>query len=269
VPVQRDAFGSIVADDKPIDPLSSSSQSTLYMSPIIKAFIPSERLYAELKKTEGLKLTAYFDYKGYAIGYGNHQYENGSSVKNGDTISVDKANSLLKYVVNNDYLFRVRRLFPNVAFNQNELDALVHSSYNGGISTNLKRAIIYYKQNKIKGEELRAVWENTNLTAGGQKLTELVRRRKFEADWFLTGYTPTRTGIVETVEEVETTQQVPTGTFDTVIDETQVLNNFRVDKEIFNFFLRKQHFDFRAAKYGAQRSSKELGIESKRLKKIT
>lgn len=268
--VIKDAFGNVITNKPatstvapaPVDPLSPFTgigQPEMYMSPIIVAWAPSDKLYNSLKAAEGFIPSPKYDINGYAIGYGSHYYANGSAVQAGDAaISEPVASALLKATVLNRYFPTVKKQFPSLNFTQNELDALCSTAYNHGSipggsgDNNLVKAIYKFKRGTITGAQLKAVWVTAAITVKGSPipLQTLINRRTEEADWFLTGHSPTQSSAVETVEVVETTKQVPTGEFDYVPDETQVLNNFKVDKQIFNFFLRKQHFDYHAAGYG-------------------
>lgn len=50
-----------------------------------------------LKEIEQFSPKAYPDVNGYAIGYGNHYYRDGSKVQKGDTITPDAAAELLRF----------------------------------------------------------------------------------------------------------------------------------------------------------------------------
>ena len=58
-------------------------------------------LLQDIKESEGLELTAYWDEYGkvWTIGYGSTFYEDGSPVKEGDKITKKRAEELLKWYV--------------------------------------------------------------------------------------------------------------------------------------------------------------------------
>lgn len=88
-----------------------------------------EHLIAE----EGLRLKAYKDSVGiWTIGVGNTYYEDGSKVKQGDTITKERAATLLDKVVKSfeDNLNKVVK----VPLTQNQYNALFSFSYNIGQS---------------------------------------------------------------------------------------------------------------------------------------
>jgi len=127
-------------------------------------------------------LTAYQDSVGvWTIGVGSTYYEDGSKVKKGDKITLERAkqlfaNTLPKY--ENAVNKHVKR-----ALNQNQFDALVSFTYNLG-EANLKSSTLLKKVNAnpcdttIRNEF--AKWVN----AGGKKLNGLVRRRNAEANLY-------------------------------------------------------------------------------------
>src|SRR5271156_996594 len=83
---------------------------------------------------ESFSPTPYFDVNGYAIGYGNHYYSDGSSVDaSDDPISQDDAYSLLQfYVAQNAAAIMAQVTAP---INEDQLAALTSIRYNCGTIT--------------------------------------------------------------------------------------------------------------------------------------
>lgn len=133
-----------------------------------------------IKQFEGLRLSAYKDQVGVdTIGYGNTFYPDGSTVKMGDKISIDKADYLLRYTVG-IFSTKVAELVKQ-PITQNQFDALLSFAYNVGIgalakSTLLKKVNANPNDLSIRQEFLK--WNK----AKGQILSALTKRRQQEAD---------------------------------------------------------------------------------------
>lgn len=137
-----------------------------------------------IKSFEGLKLDAYLDsVRIPTIGYGTTLYPpshlNGRTVKLGDKISKEQAESFLKYDVEQKSK-RIRPLITTNLLNDNQFSALVSFAYNLGegalkTSTLLKRVNINSNDPSISLEF--AKWIN----AGGKPLDGLKRRREAES----------------------------------------------------------------------------------------
>ena len=132
-----------------------------------------------IKRYEGLRLKSYLCPAGkWTIGYGATFYENGSTVKEGESITIDRADGLL---INTVHLFEksVKGLVKS-AINENQLGALTSFAFNVGVG-NLKTSTLLKKVNKnpndptIKDEFLK--WNK----AGGKVLAGLTKRREEEA----------------------------------------------------------------------------------------
>ena len=133
-----------------------------------------------IKNYEGCRLTAYRCPAGlWTIGYGNTFYEDGTKVKQGDSISQERADKLLNAVVETSFSPQVRRLISK-GVNDYQFSALVSFAYNAGIG-NLKSSTLLKKVNAnpndatIKDEFLKWVY------SGGKVLEGLKRRRTAEA----------------------------------------------------------------------------------------
>lgn len=135
-----------------------------------------------IKDFEKLRLKAYLDSKGVpTIGWGNTFYENGTKVKMGDTISIERADSLFTII-----LFKFEKELNSmlkVSLNQNQFDALMVFIYNIGSgaflnSTILKKININPNDPSISIEFMR--WNKSN----GKTLEGLTRRRQQEASLY-------------------------------------------------------------------------------------
>ncbi len=143
-----------------------------------------------IKEFEGCRLEAYLCPAGkWTIGTGATYYKNGEKVKEGDKITQEEADDLLKWMIENKYEPGVKMLLGETYAIIPELsrDALTSFAFNCGTaalgkSTLLKRI----KENKndfikIKGEFDKWV------KGGGKVLPGLVKRRKAEFELYLEG----------------------------------------------------------------------------------
>lgn len=132
-----------------------------------------------IKKHEGLRLKAYLcPAKVWTIGYGATFYENGDKVKEGERISMERAEQLLTFHVG---LFakQVEKAIK-VPINQNQFDALVSFAFNVGMgafrgSTLLKMINVAPNVSGIREQFLR--WNK----GGGKVLVGLTKRREQES----------------------------------------------------------------------------------------
>jgi lysozyme len=113
----------------------------------------------------------------WTIGYGNTQWQDGQAVKEGQELSLYKAESLLTFYVEK-FASQVK-----VNVNQNEFDALVSFAYNVGIGafnrSTLKKMIIENPGNLlIKDEFMKWVAKGSPYEKG------LTNRRKAESDLY-------------------------------------------------------------------------------------
>jgi lysozyme len=139
---------------------------------------PSQNCINLIKKFEGCRLKAYKCPAGlWTIGYGNTQWEDGKSIKEGQELSLYKAESLLTFYVNK-FASQI-----NLAVNQNQFDALVSFAYNTGIGafnkSTLKKMVIANPGNPlIKDEFLKWVAKGSNYEKG------LTKRRTEESNLY-------------------------------------------------------------------------------------
>ena len=130
-----------------------------------------------IKEIEGFSSVAYLcSAKKATIGYGNTFWEDGTPVKIGDQISKERAETLLKHVVDN---FSVAvEVDIKIEVTQNQFDALVSLAYNIGLGA-FKNSTLLRQLNRgnfvgASHEFLR--WNKSN----GKPLPGLTRRRERE-----------------------------------------------------------------------------------------
>lgn len=147
-----------------------------------------------IKGFESCRLNAYKDSAGiWTIGWGNTSYENGTRVKQGDTLSQHRADELFKRIVQR-FVNDVNFLAKGILLKQQQFDALVSFAYNVGSdidldniaeglgdSTLLKLIMANPNDSKISAEFLK--WNKSK----GKVLDGLTRRRKSEAHLYSTG----------------------------------------------------------------------------------
>jgi lysozyme len=133
---------------------------------------------------EGCKLTAYqCSAKVWTIGWVNTEYENGAKVRQGDTITQQRADELFLNIVTRFSLGVEKLLTKKV--NENQFSALVSFAYNAGLG-NLQRSTLLRLINANPNDAgIREQFMRWN-KAGGKELAGLTRRRKAEADLYFT-----------------------------------------------------------------------------------
>ena len=128
---------------------------------------------------EGVRLKAYKCSSGVpTIGFGNTFYEDGTKVKIGDSITLERARSLF-----DGLLPRYEKIVLNKVkrpLKQNEFDALVSHTYNTGGSSTLFKLV----QEDAPIEDIKKWWLTKYITANGKFLSGLQRRRLAEFDMF-------------------------------------------------------------------------------------
>jgi lysozyme len=142
----------------------------------------TNKLKELVKVFEGCKLSAYKCPAGiWTIGYGNTTYENGKAVKEGDKITLERAEQLLEIILIK-FIQQVGEVVKS-EINQNQKDALTDFAYNCGVG-NLKSSTLLKKVNKnpkdptIKDEFLK--WNKSN----GKVLNGLTKRRQAESNLY-------------------------------------------------------------------------------------
>ena len=147
----------------------------------------SDKCYSFIKNFEGCRLKAYNDGVGImTIGYGSTMYPEGTRVKEGDVITQERAEFLIKWEV----ILKTKSIavfLYNVILKQQQFDALISFAYNVGVgnfkkSTLLKKVKVNPADITIRDEFMK--WNR----AGGIVLNGLTKRRAAEADlYFSTG----------------------------------------------------------------------------------
>lgn len=137
-----------------------------------------------IKRFEGLKLKAYLCPASIpTVGYGSTYYEDGSKVKLGDVITIDRADKLLFNTVA-EFEKQVDTVVTS-AINANQLGALTSFAFNVGVG-NFRRSTLLRLVNAnpnnpaIRTEFMK--WTRAN----NQVLKGLVTRRQAEADLYFT-----------------------------------------------------------------------------------
>ena len=130
-----------------------------------------------IKEFEGFSSTAYLcSAKKATIGYGNTFWEDGTPVKIGDQISKERAETLLKHVVDN---FSVAvEVDIKIEVTQNQFDALVSLAYNIGLGA-FKNSTLLRQLNRgnfVDASQEFLRWDKSN----GKPLLGLTRRRERE-----------------------------------------------------------------------------------------
>lgn len=143
---------------------------------------PSQNCINLIKRFEGCRLKAYKCPAAiWTIGYGTTRYPDGKAVKEGEEISLYRAESLLTFDVNKF----ASQIKLNV--NQNQFDAIVSFCYNLGMgafnSSTLKKKIIDNPEDvSIKDEFMK--WNKARVKGVLTELKGLTIRRTAEADLY-------------------------------------------------------------------------------------
>lgn len=137
-----------------------------------------------IKRFEGLKLKAYFCPAGLpTVGYGSTWYENGSKVKMGDVITIDRADKLLMFTVA-EFGKQVDTLVTS-SINANQLGALTSFAFNVGIGNFRKSTLLRLVNANPSNPAIRTEFGKWT-RANGRVLKGLVTRRAAEADLYFT-----------------------------------------------------------------------------------
>lgn len=139
---------------------------------------------ALIRRFEGCRLTAYqCSAKVWTIGFGATRFEDGSSVKQGDTITQERADKL--FVILLDQFAEEIKPLVRKDLNDNQFGALLSFAYNAGTtrfrnSTLRKLTIANPNNPQIRLEFMKWVNRGTPSEKG------LIRRRQAEADLYFT-----------------------------------------------------------------------------------
>lgn len=149
-----------------------------------------------VKNAAGLHV-AYNKGDRWTIGFGNTYYENGTAVKQGDTITEVRAISLFNTVLDS-FAREVTKLLSR-SISQNRFDALCSIAYNIGIGA-FKTSTLLRKVNLNPNDPTIESEFNKWVYSKGQKLNGLVTRRAKESAYYFGKSTeainPTNTGLV-------------------------------------------------------------------------
>lgn len=150
----------------------------------------SEEALEILKDREALRLTAYQDQAGvWTIGYGATTYESGSRVKQGDTITLARAEQLLAFHVGKSAAAVEAAITPTLT--QGQFDALTSFTYNvgtGAFQKSTLRTLVNTNPNDIERIEA-AFMQWVYVTVNGVKVKSngLVNRRIEEVEMYKSG----------------------------------------------------------------------------------
>lgn len=137
-----------------------------------------------IKRFEGLKLRAYLCPAGLpTIGYGSTFYEDGSKVKLGDVITIDRADKLLIHTV--AQFERQVDAAVTSTINANQLGALTSFAFNVGMGNFRRSTLLRLVNANPNNAAIRQEFMKWN-KAKGQVLAGLTRRRTAEADLYFT-----------------------------------------------------------------------------------
>lgn len=139
-----------------------------------------------IKSHEGLRLNAYTDPVGIpTIGYGSIRYENGDKVSLGESITIERAEKLLRVDV--ERRFSAFKHLVQAPINDNQWTALLSFVYNLGIGA-FEGSTLRKRINNGASEELiRAafmMWTKGKVGGKLVNLPGLVKRRQQEADLY-------------------------------------------------------------------------------------
>src|SRR5574343_303880 len=137
-----------------------------------------------IKKFEGLRLKAYLCPSNKpTIGFGSCFYEDGSKVKLGDVITIDRADKLLFNTVA-EFEKQVDTVVTST-INANQLGALTSFAFNVGIGNFRKSTLLRLVNANPSNPAIRTEFGKWT-RANGQVLKGLVTRRTAEADLYFT-----------------------------------------------------------------------------------
>jgi lysozyme len=134
---------------------------------------------------EGFRPSPYWDVNGYAIGYGNHYYSDGTPVSaDDDPITKEDATWLLSYTLSQVS----RTLAPMVTapVTDNTFAALMDLAYNWGTGGVGNSKLLQLINSGASDQDISDQWKKTAITSGGVLNSTLVTRRAKEASLALT-----------------------------------------------------------------------------------
>ena len=145
--------------------------------------IVSQRCIDLIKQFEGFYPNAYLCPAGVpTIGFGSTMWADGRKVKLGEVISMENAEKLLQWEINNKV-----HCLNKLRLNQNQFDALMSFVYNVGIgnlmkSTLYKKALLNPNDETIRDEFMK--WNKARVKGVLTPLKGLTRRRQAESNLY-------------------------------------------------------------------------------------
>lgn len=129
---------------------------------------------------ETFSASPYWDVNGYAIGYGNHYYEDGSAVSaDDDPIDENRAMQILTFYANQFMQVIISKL--TVPQNENQVAALTDIAYNGG---SVPSALYSLINSGADIPTVQAQINKTYTTSAGVVSSDLVARRASDAQLY-------------------------------------------------------------------------------------
>jgi lysozyme len=129
---------------------------------------------------ESFSAVPYWDVNGYAIGYGNHYYEDGTAVSaDDDPIDQTRGLQLLQF-----FLSQVAgQIAPmlRIPVTDNMLAALIDLGYNWGAGSVGNSVLLQLINQQAAQDQVTTQWNKTAITSGGQPNSDLVARRALES----------------------------------------------------------------------------------------
>lgn len=157
----------------------------------------SERGRKLIEQFEGLVLHAYQDVVGvWTIGYGHTD-----GVQPGDTISRDMADRMLSQDLGAIYGPAVKRVIGDAPTTQEQFDAMVSLTYNVGPGAFQRSTVA--RMHRAGNHQAAADAFLLFNRAGGRELPALTRRRRAEADLYLSSPRPNSADIDAVVDDFE------------------------------------------------------------------
>lgn len=143
----------------------------------------TQQLIDLVKTSEGCKLTAYKDTASvWTIGFGATFYQDGTKVKQSDTITQIQADNLLDFHLHS-FDLQVSQCVTS-QINQNQHDALTDFAYNCGIG-NLKASTLLKKVNSNPNDEtIKDEFNKWIYDSKKNKLPGLIIRREKESELY-------------------------------------------------------------------------------------
>lgn len=131
-----------------------------------------------LTSYEGFIPVAKYDVNGYAIGYGNHYYQDGSNVQKGDTITRAAALTLLTDITAQKE--RAIRNYVTAALSDSQYAMLISLAYNCGEGNLRTSKVLQLINSGADDNTIYSQWIKTCITSKGVYNPDLEQRRKTE-----------------------------------------------------------------------------------------